>query len=454
MSLLTDSPVHSSSSDDFAAILDNALDSGSSDTSPDESGNADELESLRIKRCKVETIEEPQASTSHVTMEQNLEASLKKDVCTHPGSFGDMCILCGQRLEGESGVTLGYIHKGLKLQNDEISRLRVTDMKNLLRHKKLYLVLDLDHTLLNSTLLVHLTQEEGYLMTQTDSLEDVSNGNLFLLEYMHMMTKLRPFVRTFLKEASEMFEMYIYTMGDRSYALEMAKLLDPKREYFNTRVISRDDGTQRHQKGLDVVLGQESAVVILDDTENAWTKHTENLILMERYHFFSSSCHQFGFNCKSPAELKSDESESDGALATILKVLKQIHHMFFDELGDDLGDRDVRQVLNTIRKEVLKGCKLVFSRVFPTSYPAQHHHLWKMAEQMGAICLTEVDPSVTHVVATDAGTEKSRWALKEKKFLVHPRWIEAANYFWKKHPEENFSLSQSKKEEPLALKQC
>ncbi|KAK2646755.1 hypothetical protein Ddye_021950 [Dipteronia dyeriana] len=65
-----------------------------------------------------------------------------------------------------------------------------------------------------------------------------------------MMTKLRPFVHTFFKEASEMFDMYIYTMGDRPYALEMARLLDPNKEYFNAKVISRDDGTQRHQKGL------------------------------------------------------------------------------------------------------------------------------------------------------------------------------------------------------------
>ena len=40
-----------------------------------------------------------------------VEESAKKDACTHPGSFGDMCILCGQRLEAESGVTFGYIHK-------------------------------------------------------------------------------------------------------------------------------------------------------------------------------------------------------------------------------------------------------------------------------------------------------------------------------------------------------
>lgn len=259
-----------------------------------------------------------------------------------------------------------------------------------------------------------------------------------------MMTKLRPFVRTFLKEASQMFEMYIYTMGDRAYALEMAKLLDPGREYFNAKVISRDDGTQRHQKGLDVVLGQESAVLILDDTENAWMKHKDNLILMERYHFFASSCHQFGFNCKSLSEQKTDESESEGALASILKVLRKIHQIFFEELEENMDGRDVRQVLKTVRKDVLKGCKIVFSRVFPTQSQADNHHLWRMAEQLGATCSTELDPSVTHVVSKDSGTEKSHWALKHNKFLVQPGWIEAANYFWQRQPEENFSVNQIK----------
>lgn len=89
-----------------------------------------------------------------------------------------------------------------------------------------------------------------------------------MLEHMRMMTKLRPYVRQFLKEANQMFEMHIYTMGDRPYACEMAKLLDPGDQFFSGRIISRDDGTQKHQKDLDVVLAEESAVLILDDTEN------------------------------------------------------------------------------------------------------------------------------------------------------------------------------------------
>ena len=40
------------------------------------------------------------------------DASIMKDVCTHPyGSFKEMCTLCGQRLQAESGVALGCIHE-------------------------------------------------------------------------------------------------------------------------------------------------------------------------------------------------------------------------------------------------------------------------------------------------------------------------------------------------------
>jgi RNA polymerase II C-terminal domain phosphatase-like 3/4 len=64
-----------------------------------------------------------------------------------------------------------------------------------------------------------------------------------------------------------------------------------------------------------------------------WQKHKENLILMERYHYFASSCKQFGHDAKSLSESMLDERATDGALATILDVLKLIHTMFFDSVG-------------------------------------------------------------------------------------------------------------------------
>ncbi|GJM93939.1 hypothetical protein PR202_ga10537 [Eleusine coracana subsp. coracana] len=204
---------------------------------------------------------------------------------------------------------------------------------------------------------------------------------------------------------------------------------------------------KRHQKGLDVILGAESVAVILDDTEFVWQKHKENLILMERYHYFASSCEQFGHGVRSLSESMLDERESDGALATILDVLKRIHTIFFDsDVGTDLSSRDVRPVIKAVRKEVLQGCKLVFTRVFPQKARPQDQFIWKMAEQLGAVCCADVDSTVTHVVALDPGTDKAHWAAANKKFLVHPQWIEAANFRWKRQPEEDFPVPPPKGE--------
>uniref|UniRef100_A0A803LLB5 RNA polymerase II C-terminal domain phosphatase-like n=1 Tax=Chenopodium quinoa TaxID=63459 RepID=A0A803LLB5_CHEQI len=379
----------------------------------------------RIKQCKV--AEEPSS-------------------CAHPGFFKDMCIECGKLVGDGYGdsIPFRYIHKDLRLGSREISRLRNAEAGNVLRQKKLFLVLDLDQTLLHTANIDSLSPEEAYLMNQTCSFKDTSKGSLFQFDKRPMITKLRPFVREFLQEASKMFEMYIYTMGEPAYGREMAKLLDPRNLYFDSKVISRADCTNRNQKGLDMVLGFESAVLILDDTESVWERHKDNLILMERYHFFSYTCRQLGNNCKSLAELKLDENESDGALAAILRVLKSIHYKFFDpEHGDDYASRDVRELLRIIRKEVLKDCKIVFSLVLKKKTQAADQPLWRMAEQLGATCSTELDSSVTHVVSKDATAEKSRRAVEEGKFLVNPRWIEAANFLWKRQSEDQFPVVAS-----------
>ncbi|KAL7606808.1 hypothetical protein Lser_V15G15111 [Lactuca serriola] len=424
-----DSQVNSSSSNDFAAVLDTELDS-TSDTSPEQKEDANEtydhMDINRTKRQKIDDVLE------------NVE-TMKKDICTHPGTIVGMCFKCGEKMDKKIGVAFRYIHKGLRLTKDEITRLRERDLNNQFSQKKLCLVLDLDHTLLHSTQITDLTQEEGYLMNQSEHTQDALRESLFKLDSIQMLTKLRPFVHTFLKEASELFEMYIYTRGGRAYALEMVNLLDPKKVYFDSRVIALTDCPKKHHKTLDVVLVQETAVLILDDTERVWgKKDKENLILMERYHFFASSRKELrcrGY--KSLSELKLDESEVDGALARILQVLKRIHHMFFDlELGDDFTGRDVRQVLGTVRGEILKGCKIFFCRVLATEF----HRLWKMAERLGAKCVTDVDMSVTHVISVDGGHDRCRWAAQENKFLVQPRWLEAANYLWKRQPEEIFAV--------------
>ncbi|BBM97737.1 RNA polymerase II C-terminal domain phosphatase-like 3/4 [Marchantia polymorpha subsp. ruderalis] len=410
-----------------------------------------------------------------------------KGVCPpHPGFMWGVCIRCGENRQtsnsepAEIGVALRYIHEGLEVTEREAARMRRDELKHVIARKKLYLVLDLDHTLLNSARFIEVPpDEEAYLTAcyskaRSAKSEQASgshrgasgpqgtvdsgyNHGLNRLNHLQMWTKLRPFVHDFLDAASKMFEMYVYTMGERTYAVAMARLLDPTGRFFGDRVISQGDSTRRTTKDLDVVLGAESAVVILDDTEGVWPKHRPNLVLMERYHFFRSSCRQFGLKGLSLTDKRKDESEEEGTLATALGTLRSLHHAVFNESAERGSSKrnstnveDVRKVLQTLRKRTLKGCRVVFSRIFPSGMPdMESHPFWRLTEELGATSSNTLHPSATHIVALDRGTDKARWAKKHGKFLVHPAWVEAAQYLWCRPREEDFPVAENNPEPPL-----
>lgn len=95
-------------------------------------------------------------------------------------------------------------------------------------------------------------------------------GRAMLCSTPHMTTKLRPGVFAFLQALSERFTMFIYTMGDASYAHNMANLLDPDRAgWFLNRIIDRGDSDwAAHQKGLSKVSAADMTAII-DDTVGA-----------------------------------------------------------------------------------------------------------------------------------------------------------------------------------------
>ena len=306
--------------------------------------------------------------------------------------------------------------------------------------QKLYLVLDLDHTLLNTTRIENLTSEEEYIRSQK-----FSDSDLFMLKNSISMTKLRPFVHMFLEEASKMFELCIWTKGTRNYALEMAQFLDPKNIYFQTRIFSRENCTQLHQKTLDVLNISEEFILVLDDTKEVWEKHMGNVIEIDRYYYFDSSCRKFGFkNRKSLCHMKKDEDESDGSLACSLRVLKTVHSEFFGN-GLNEVDKDVRYVLKKVRKKVLNGCKILFDTQESTKLVRMNYGVWEMAKEMGATCtINKLDCDITHVISLHCGTKESLWALQEGKFLVNAKWVKTAFYFWQRLLENDFPVRKVK----------
>ncbi|BDA42625.1 probable RNA polymerase II subunit A C-terminal domain phosphatase [Coccomyxa sp. Obi] len=436
--------VHSDSGSDLAALLEQELDSISLPGSP-----RDNLE--------VDSVEEPRQTKRQSALRVEEKRSLKRpksgiltnggseSVCPpHPGFMYGMCIRCGtQADEAEAdgdAIALRYIHSGLKLSASEAERVRQQSLKRVISDKKLLLVLDLDHTLLNSTRFEEAVGFEEQLAAIQQARSEDQPESLYHLEHMHLWTKLRPYVREFLEKAHEVSEMHIYTHGNAEYAAEMAKLLDPTKRFFAERIISQGDSTVKHVKDLDVVLGAEKAVVILDDTAGVWPAHQRNLLQVERYVFFPACARRFELETSSLLEQGRDEDEQEGMLASALRVLQQVHERFF-AAGADASEQDVREHLQALRGAVLSGCRICFSRIIPQGDPMpEAHHLWQQAQQLGAVVTLGVDEDTTHVVAAAKNTDKVHWAADHNRHIVSPAWLHACACLWRRMDEGQFPV--------------
>ncbi|XP_051148810.1 RNA polymerase II C-terminal domain phosphatase-like 3 isoform X2 [Andrographis paniculata] len=327
---------------------------------------------------------------------------------------------------------------------------RLDEQKKLFSARKLCLVLDLDHTLLNSAKFVEVDPvHDEKLRKKEEQDREKPQRHLFRLPHMGMWTKLRPGIWNFLEKASKLYELHLYTMGNKYYATEMAKLLDPKGELFSGRVLSRGDdgesfdGDDRapKSKDLDGVLGLESGVVIIDDSIRVWPHNKLNLIVVERYIYFPCSRRQFGLPGPSLLEIDHDERPEDGTLATCLAIIERIHRNFF--ANESLDEADVRNILASEQRKILAGCRIVFSRMFPVDEANPHMHpIWQTAEQFGAVCTTQIDDQVTHVVANSRGTDKVNWAMETGKFVVHPNWVEASALLYRRANEPEFPVKE------------
>lgn len=370
----------------------------------------------------------------------------------HPGFIWGLCYACGEPknrrqeevLGDKSGVVaMRYIHDELEVSANDTERARGEEVQRALESKKLFLVLDLDHTLLNSCKFADICPKTKERLERVLHKQQHSERLLYHLPHIGMWTKLRPHIFKFLEKARHLFQLYIYTMGDKAYAAQMASILDPGGQLFRNRVVASSDSTSRHCKDLDIVLGTETAVLIMDDTKQVWPKNNRNLLEVERYHYFPASAANFKSSEKSLLERSCDEDEELGVLASLWDVLQRVHGDFFLQAGEAgvSADADVRPILQARRRGILAGVNIVFSRVFPEDLKnPEEHRTWQMAESLGAKCFTKMGDNITHVVARSLGTAKVRWAQANHKQVVSTGWVECSSVLWKRADEKMFAL--------------
>ena len=349
------------------------------------------------------------------------------EACEHPAFVFGICVHCGRRAETttttnktnktdadvpdddddddddddkkeENGKTTAvrYLHEGLTVSDKLLREAKREERKATLKQGKIFLVLDLDHTVLNSCRFDEVNDEERATLDakvakreEEDELRKtllgmVGSGNgrggrrprfpdLYRLSHFSTYTKLRPYVFEFLEAAAKICRMHVYTMGDKNYAHEMASLIDPEGKYFHGRIIGNSDSTCSKTKDLDIVLGGDDCTMIVDDTSRVWPRHARNLIRVDRYHFFRKSATSFREMEKSSVMergLDEGEAEEEGApvkhrevLKDVLAVLTVAHRMMaFSDSVDDGGDareirdhKDVRKVFERNNYEAREG---------------------------------------------------------------------------------------------------
>ncbi|KAF5738296.1 CTD small phosphatase-like protein 2 [Tripterygium wilfordii] len=147
------------------------------------------------------------------------------------------------------------------------------------KRKPITLVLDLDETLVHST-----------LEHRDDS--DFTFTVFFNMEEHTVYVKKRPHLQTFLQRVAEMFEIIIFTASQSIYAEHLLDILDPEKKFISRRVYREScifsDGT--YTKDLTVLDVDLAKVAIIDNSPQVFRLQVNNGIPIKSWFDDPSDC--------------------------------------------------------------------------------------------------------------------------------------------------------------------
>ncbi|AJS97037.1 BDM_1a_G0043730.mRNA.1.CDS.1 [Saccharomyces cerevisiae] len=233
-----------------------------------------------------------------------------KRPCNHDIVYGGLCTQCGKEVSADAfdGVPLDVVGDvDLQISETEAIRTGKALKEHLRRDKKLILVVDLDQTIIHCGVDPTIAEWKNDPNNPNfETLRDVKSFTLdeeLVLPLMYMnddgsmlrpppvrkcwyYVKVRPGLKEFFAKVAPLFEMHIYTMATRAYALQIAKIVDPTGELFGDRILSRDENGSLTTKSLAKLFPtDQSMVVVIDDRGDVWN-WCPNLIKVVPYNFF------------------------------------------------------------------------------------------------------------------------------------------------------------------------
>ncbi|CAO3608943.1 unnamed protein product [Cunninghamella echinulata] len=349
-------------------------------------------------------------------------------------------------MNGEvKGHTEMFRSTKLAFTEKEIKQLNLENTIRLLQERKLILVVDLDQTI------IHVTYgtKDNTKDIATLSTEDIRQFELSESDYIYYL-KLRPGLQEMLKKLSELYELYVYTMGTRQYAQAILNEIDPNDHFFQGRIMTREENKQKSlsdhgnefKKRLDRLFSHEKPMVaIIDDRFDVWD-FSSHLIHIKPYFFFKGTGDINNIVNNNKEDINMDNNvnrniqfcqENDSELFEKLDVLTKIHNDFYQDFDKKMERNEfslatsnpfevipnVVDFINPFRSRIFNGLHISFSKQDP-----KLSYYWRIAELFGATCHTSLSEKVTHLV-----TGKPKIDMIDEAVRYYPR-INIINPYW------------------------
>ncbi|GKT82201.1 FCP1-like phosphatase [Colletotrichum tofieldiae] len=297
-----------------------------------------------------------------MTVARDAPCMLVEEACSHEIQFQGLCAICGkdmtevnwasdQRDTQRATINMTHDQTGLMVSGDLAARAEHETQKRLLRQRKLSLVVDLDQTIIHAC--IEPTVGEWMEDPSNPNYEAVKDVKKFQLNDegpRGMVTsgcwyyiKMRPGLAEFLEKVAELYELHVYTMGTRAYALNIAKIVDPQQKLFGNRVISRDENGSMISKSLQRLFPvNTNMVVIIDDRADVWPSNRPNLIKVDILPAPPEPEAKPAPEAPKPVEPKPEEAQPNGKVSALDELVKM-----------SSGDDKVLQAAQTGEQEKL-----------------------------------------------------------------------------------------------------
>ena len=310
------------------------------------------------------------------------DKTLILEKCKHEIFYGLICTKCAYKKNEKDGLerkAYAFMNDDFSFSKEKAESIEKEKTDDYLTSKKLILLLDLDNTILHCSS-VQISSEQIKFLTQKYNLYlsriPIKNE---INRFDSILIKFRPYLKTFLKNIKNKYEIFIYTQATKEYATSIIQYINKNFEgdiLSTGRMIPRildENGIPKIKSLKNVFPTQEKMVLVIDDNIEVWKESGDNFICIYPYRFFSekekNTNNLFFFNGFEKKVTKDSflKVEYDNVLFCITNLLLNVHRKFFNYYEKYELMKSISRLTNDTLKLILLKKKFYYHLNFDKS---------------------------------------------------------------------------------------